>query len=190
MIGTANVLKAIRDIADGAIGSVRVVEPDTFRHHSGLLIALRNAGGDIAQVQLPEGECIHMWDVQLGRQRTSEADGISARGDSQISVVPMTIHVLSCDCEATDTEDDPWDSLEFLGSVNDDLHTLAIALGWPENLATTAEGEATGIVGGRLFGPSGIANDDPEFIPGPLTDCKRVLSTINCTALVQSAQEI
>lgn len=186
MIGTANVLKAIRGIADGEIGSVRVVEPETFRHYSGLLIAIRNAGNDLSAVQLPTDQaCGHVWDVELMNQSTSPADGTSAHGDSMISSLPLQFYVLSCACEAPADE---FDSLEFLGDVNDDLHTLAVALGFPHNLRTTPAGDATGVIGGRLFGPAG--DGDPEFKPGPLTDCRRVLSTMRATALVQSAQEI
>ncbi len=190
MIGTANVLHAIRDVAEGALGSVRTVEAGVFKHYSGLLIALRNAGGDLSAVQLPVDEpCMHRFDIKLERQRTSDADGTSARGNRRLSIVPLTIYVLSCDCDATDTLDDPWDSLGFLGRVNDELDTLALALGWPENLTLTVNGEATGIVGGRLFGASGDRNDDPDFDPGPLTDCKRVLSTMRAAAIVHSTQE-
>ncbi len=191
MIGAALILRAIRDIAHGVTGSVRVVEQGTFRHYSGLMMAVARANGDLAQVQLPPQEqCAHLFDIELGEQTTSDADGTSARGNSRLSVFPLVIYVLSCDCDAVDTPEQPWDSLQFLGDVNDALDDLVLALGWPENLTLTADGEATGVVGGRLFGPSGDRNDDPRYKPGALTDCRRLLSQVRAAAIVQSAQEI
>lgn len=140
----AAVRRAIRDVLEGASGTVRTVASGTMV--SGVFEGQQDAAQK-AKTLLAE----HRFDVRLASLRNHEASPVGAIGSYRLARVEIFVEVLTA--TRTVVQIDARDTL--LAAIASDMDEAIQALAFPANVATTAALAATGIVSGLLTGPGG-----------------------------------
>lgn len=175
----AAIRTAVRQVLEGASGSVRTLPGSVFRAgvHEG-----KRAQAKAAKLM---HSCDHRFDVQLGRMRNHPSTPVAANGPTRVVILDVTIDVYTRTKSVV--RDEARD--EVLALIASDLERAAQALHYPNNLATTAAPEATytRIVGGLLFGPG--ADGSPELTPVSSDwDAMTIRSRIAASAILDLTQ--
>jgi hypothetical protein len=141
----AAIRAAIKDVLEGAIGSVRTMVDGQ------MLSGVFEGQADQARKAKSLHSATHRFDVRIGRLAQHEASPVSAIGSYRLARADIFVDVTTK--TATQVQEDARD--DVLASVLSDCEQAAQALSYPANVEQSAALEATGIVSGMLTGPGG-----------------------------------
>ncbi len=142
------IIDAIKQLGEGRIGSVRVVEPGVFA--SGLFA---NRDAPAIQALCERTETRNVFDVVLGPYRFHPADGPSRNSNYRVAYADAYVDVVRR-CKPEPLEED---RVALINEMADDCQRFADALAWQQNLSVTYEGEETNVI--VVFAPGGDGGD-------------------------------
>lgn len=148
----ANIRTAIKELAEGDIGTTRVMTSNVFLH------GVFDGQPTGAQQAKAMHTGTHRFDVELGDLEDHEASPISAKAPTRFARLSVTIPVVT----HTPTTVDDAARRSVLADIESDCDDLIQALHFPANLDATAASGATNIVSGHLLGPDGTG--EPTWV--------------------------
>ena len=141
----ANIRTAIKELAQGSIGTTRVMTSNVFKY----------GAFDGQPVGATQAQAIHTsthrFDVELGDLEDHEASPISAKAPTRYARLSISIPVWT----HTPTTVDDAARRSMLAEIESDCDDLIQALHFRDNLGATAASGATNIISGQLLGPDG-----------------------------------
>lgn len=144
--------KAIQQVLEGKLGTTGRLAPEKFFR--------RVFEGQPTATKQAQTLDAHGFDIQMRGPSDHPATPVSALTLQPIQSIAITIpiwtHVASpAELEARE---------EVLARIMTDGEEAAAALGYPRNLATDVDGNATQLVGGLMFGPNYTGTPDFEIV--------------------------
>lgn len=174
----AAVRRAIRDVLEGASGTLRTVEADVMT--SGVF-AGQHPAAQKAKALLAD----HRFDVRIANLRRHEASPVAAIGSYRLALADIFVEVTTKTATVVQlTERD-----ETLAAIASDMDDAIQAIAFPGNAAQTAALEATGIVSGMLTGPGGEGVPEWSEVSQDW-DAQMIRSRISATATLRIRQSV
>lgn len=177
-LSTLGMRRAIIDLLEGSIDSVRRLEIGKFRYG-----AFTGQTDTAIQARIVQGG--HWFDVRFLSVRSHPATSVSATGNRRIAVAEIAIPLWT-NASTTIQEED---RSAVLSDIMSDLEDACQALHFPNNLSADKDGNTNEIVDGLLQGPNNTS--DPEFrIVREDWDAQLIQSEITASAILAIAQAV